>query len=127
MFQRLHGVQGVFERCTKRCLRKIIGQAKFSHDELLTAITEVKMVINSQPLSYMSADDLEEPLTPSHLIVGRRLQTTLTTTPMSSTQLQMARYLMSTINRFWERWRKEYLVELRKAHKQLPCPPSVSG
>ena len=65
---------GVFERIvrsTKRCLRKIIGQAKFSQDELLTAIVEVDMVINSRPLSYMSANDLEEPLTPSHLIVGQ--------------------------------------------------------
>ena len=45
---------GVFERmigCTKRCLRKIVGQAKFSQDEL-TALTEVEMVINSRPLSY---------------------------------------------------------------------------
>ena len=29
-----------------------------------------------------------------------------------------ARHLNSIINRFWERWRKEYLVELREAHKQ---------
>ena len=31
---------GVFERLvwsTKRCLRKVLGQAKFSHDELSTA------------------------------------------------------------------------------------------
>ena len=31
----------------KRCLKKIIGKAKFTQDELLTAITEVEMVINS--------------------------------------------------------------------------------
>ena len=33
---------GVFERLirsTKRCLKKIVGRAKFSHDELLTVIT----------------------------------------------------------------------------------------
>ena len=69
--------RGIFERlirCTKRCLRKIIRQAKFSHDELLTAITEANMVLNSWPLSYLSPDDLEEPLTPSHLIVRRRLR-----------------------------------------------------
>ena len=67
---------GIFERlvgCTKRCLRKIIGQAKFSYDELLTAVTEVEMVLNSRPLTYVSANDLEEALTPSHLMVGRRL------------------------------------------------------
>ena len=61
---------GVFERfvrSTKHCLRKVLGQAKFSHDELLTALVEIEMVLNSRPLTYVSADDLDEPLTPSHL------------------------------------------------------------
>ena len=106
---------GVFERMVrsiKRCLKKIIGKAKFTPDELLMAITEVEMVINSRPLSYVSASDVEEPLTPSHLIVGHDFE-------MSPDVLtRRARYLNSTIDKFWERWRKEYLVELRAAHKQ---------
>ena len=67
---------GFFERLiqsTKRCLRKIIGQASFSYDELLTAVIEVEGVLNSRPLSYVSVDDLDEPLTPSHLLSGRRI------------------------------------------------------
>ena len=58
---------GVFERLvksTKRCLRKFIGQAKFSLDELHTAVVEVEFIINSRPLTYLSSGDLEEPLTP---------------------------------------------------------------
>lgn len=51
----------------------MVGQAKFSYDELLTAVIEVEAILNSRPLSYVSADDLDEPLTPSHLLVGRRL------------------------------------------------------
>ena len=51
----------------------MISQAKFLYNELLTAVTEVEAVINSRLLLYVSADDLEEPLTPSHLLVGRRL------------------------------------------------------
>ena len=51
----------------------MIGKAKFSYYELLTAITEVEMIVNSRPISYMSTDDLEEPLTPSHLLIGRRV------------------------------------------------------
>ena len=67
---------GMFERMiksVKRCLTKVIGQAKFSLDELQTAVVEVEAIINSRPLSYVSSDDLEEPLTPSHLLTGRRV------------------------------------------------------
>jgi len=63
---------GMFERMvksTKRCLRKAIGRAKLTYDELLTTLTEVQMILNSRPL-YISNDDIEEPLTPSHLILG---------------------------------------------------------
>ena len=44
---------GVFERMvrsTKRCLRKTIGQAKLSYDELLIAVMEVEAIINSRLL-----------------------------------------------------------------------------
>ena len=64
---------GIFERLirsTKRCLCKIIGKAKFTYDELLTAVIEVEGVLNSRPLTYVSTTDLEEPLTPSHLLTG---------------------------------------------------------
>lgn len=65
---------GVFERMvrsTKHCLRKMIGRFKFSLDELYTVLIEVESIINSRPLSYVSSGDLEEPLTPSHLLMGR--------------------------------------------------------
>ena len=38
-----------------------------------TAITEIEAIINSRPLSYVHPDDFEQPLTTSHLLVGRRL------------------------------------------------------
>ena len=65
---------GAFERMvksTKCCLRKMVGRSKLSL--LHTAIVEVESIINSRPLSYISSGDLEEPLTPSHLLIGRRV------------------------------------------------------
>ena len=67
---------GVFERLvksTKHCLKKFISQAKFSLDKLHTAVVEVESIINSKPLTYLLPCDLEEPLTSSHLITGRRV------------------------------------------------------
>ena len=56
----------------KMCLKKAIGGARLSYDELLTVTTQVEATLNSQPLTYMSSEDLE-PIIPSHLLVGIRL------------------------------------------------------
>ena len=122
---------GAFERMvqsTKRCLRKIIGRAKLTQDKLLTAVVEIEAVINSRPLSYISATVCEEPLTPSYLIVGRRLLNLPdhlgyvcdpddNNFEIDTSQLtKRMRYLASILNHFWRRWRLEYLNELRESH-----------
>ena len=64
---------GMLERMIwsmKRCLKKAIGRAKLSHDELLTAVTQVEATPNSRPLTYVSSEELKEAVTPSHLLVG---------------------------------------------------------
>ena len=109
-------------------MRKTIGRAKLTQDELLTAVVEIEAVINSRPLSYISATDCEEPLTPSHLIVGRRLLNLpdhlgYVCDPddndfeIDASQLtKRMRHLASILNHFWRRWRLEYLNELRESH-----------
>lgn len=73
---------------------------------------------------------MEQPLTPSHLLVGRRL---LSLTDhltyfependedfkltMESLQ-RRAKHLNSVLNHFWRRWSREYLLELRDTHRQ---------
>ena len=121
---------GVFERLirsVKRCL-KVIGRAKFTREELLTVVTEIEMIINSRPLSYISQSDLDEPITPSHLLMGRRVLSLPDRLCYSEDQdedftvspqilSRRMRYLSRTMDQFWSRWRLEYLLELREAHR----------
>ena len=57
----------------KRCLKKTIGKAKLTYDELLTVLTEVEAIINSRPLSYVSSKHLDKPLTLYHLLSRHRI------------------------------------------------------
>ena len=122
---------GFFERLVKsmkRCLKKTLGTAKLTYEELLTATVEVEMILNSRPLSYISTEDFEEPLTPSNLLIGRRLLSLpepnyneddpdfdikLDTDDLTRTM----RHLSNVMNHFWSRWRNEYLMELRESHR----------
>ena len=123
---------GVFERMvksTKCCLRKFIGQAKFSLDELHTAVVEVESIINSRTLTYISPCGLDEALTPSHLITGRRVINLpddlgycadLEDPDFTVSQEQLTKrvkYNNLVLNHFWKRWRQEYLAELRESHR----------
>lgn len=114
-------------KSVKRCLRKTIGQASLTYDELLTALMEVEMVVNSRPLSYISTEDAEEPLTPSHLQIGRRVLSLPDSTlyhgvheDAEFTPEALSRrmdHLNTTLNHFWKRWKTEYLLELRESHR----------
>ena len=78
----------------------------------------------------MTSSDLEEPLTPSHLLIGRRVLNLLDNLGYSvspddedftidSSQLdRRSKHLANTLNHFWKRWRTEYLTELRESHRQ---------
>ena len=68
--------RGFYERLIqsmKRCLRKAIGKTRTDYDELVTVLVEVEATLNSRPISYLSSEDIGEPLTPSHLLMGRQL------------------------------------------------------
>ena len=58
------------EHIVQMCLRKMVDRAKLTFDELNTTVIEIEGVIYSRPLTYISSDDLEQPLTPAHLDEG---------------------------------------------------------
>ena len=90
------------------------------YDELLTLVTEVEAALNSRSLPYVSSKDVEEPLTPAHLLVGFRIMTlpdplTPNDDPQFSSGTEGLTRRM-TLQKFWKRQRKEYLMELREFH-----------
>ena len=72
-------VGGFFERTgvasVKDCLRKTLGNARLSYEELLTVLAEVECTLNARPLTYEYNEVEQEVLTPSHLIYGPRIKT----------------------------------------------------
>ena len=68
---------GFYERMVrtmKSSLKKVLGKSRLTFEEMETAVAEVGMMINSRSLTYIQ-DDVHEILTPSHLMLGRRLLT----------------------------------------------------
>ena len=66
---------GFVERLVKSVtlsLKKCLRNARLNYDELSTTLVEVEAVLNSRPLTYVY-DKFEESLTPSHLVIGRRI------------------------------------------------------
>ena len=85
-FPSLHGISwqfndphapwwgGIFERMmrsVKRSIKKTLGNARISYEEFETVLIEVEGILNSCPLTYLY-EDLEEPLAPASLYIGRR-------------------------------------------------------
>ena len=86
-----------------------MGNSLTSFDELATVLTEIECILNSRPLSYVY-DELEGGvLTPSH---PKSLEH-----DSEYTLNKRLLHLTRNLSHFKNRWRREYLIDLRETHK----------
>ena len=114
---------------TKMALKKVLGRSRVSLLVLQTLVVEVEAILNNRPLTYVSSElDDDEPLTPSHLLHGRRIvslpheyvmeqEIDDPTFGNSSEVTRRAQTQAALLNQFWFRWRHEYLTSLREHHR----------
>ena len=112
-------------------LRKVLGRTFVSLTSLQTIVTEIEAILNDRPLTYISPDVNDaEPLTPAHLLYGRRIVPLpyLATdgsenddpdygeTTGASLRTRVAQHAQ-VLQHFQHRWKREYLTSLRELHR----------
>ena len=109
-------------RIIKEALKKCLGKARLTYEELETVLVEIETVINCRPLTYLF-EETDEALTPSHLVIGRRLITDvekgeipISVEHSSETLNSRFTYLQNIIDHYWNRFSKEYLLDLHQHH-----------
>ncbi|XP_076302125.1 uncharacterized protein LOC143220345, partial [Lasioglossum baleicum] len=116
-------------RSVKHHLRRVIGDATLTFEELTTVLCQVEACLNSRPLQALT-DDPEDlsPLTPGHFLIGEPLlavpEPTLQDVPthrLSRWQQQQQR-----VEHFWRRWSSEYLHQLQTRKKWTTRHPSLT-
>ncbi|GBN84617.1 hypothetical protein AVEN_189050-1 [Araneus ventricosus] len=116
---------GYWERMvqmTKLALRKILGKALVTSEELQTILAEIEAIINSRPLTYIyNEPDEPFPLTPANFLTGRRL--TVLPNWSDSRKSELFKGKRELIKRFLYRerilnnfWKREYLLQLKGAN-----------
>lgn len=107
-------------KSTRNLLRRIVGTASLSYEEMNTVLTQVEACLNSRPLTPLSNDpDDLLPLTPSHFLIGDSLTALPQEDVRGIKQNRSTRYqlVQQLYQQFWTRWSREYLAKMQQRTK----------
>ena len=116
---------GFFERmigCVKRSLKKILGNARLSLVELQTAMSEIEGIVNNRRLTYDYSEFGEDMITPAQLIYGYRFDNIPEEVKDEEDEKDLhgrIPYIANKWSHYWQRWHREYLLDLREHHKKI--------
>ena len=128
----MRGARERIVHSVKRSLKKMVGRARLSYDELVTILVKTETVINTRPLTY-KYDDTEGVTylsTPCQLKKGRKVKLSPNKShfQMGSTQetlTKRSKYYPRLLDEFAKRWKKEYLPTLREVKNRNQSKATV--
>ncbi|XP_071042603.1 uncharacterized protein [Parasteatoda tepidariorum] len=116
---------GFYERLVKTIkepLRKILGKALLTFEELSTVLAEIELIVNNRPLTYVENSPGEpEPLTPAHFLELGYGQSKyplhfielLDSTTARDSYSKRKTYQSLLVKQLWKRWKEQYLLQLK--------------
>ena len=115
-------------KSTKYHLKRVLGNCNLTFEELNTTLIQIEAILNSRPLTPLSADPADlAPLTPGHFLVGRPL----TSLPQRDIREHSIHHLTrfqrieQLRQHFWVRWSKEFVSELQQRTKWRSCKDAL--
>lgn len=104
----------------------MLGRRKLTLPELCALIAKIEIVINDRPISVVTSDLVEEPITPSHLMYAKWMSSlpcdveaaeeNLSDPSFGEKQNQVLKQVLRLQKikaTFWKRWSRGYLTSLR--------------
>ncbi|CAK9801128.1 hypothetical protein ANTQUA_LOCUS2707 [Anthophora quadrimaculata] len=106
----------------KHHVKRVVGDELFTLEQFTTFAIEVEAILNSRPLTPLSADPNDpSALTPGHFLIGDSL-TSVTEIDFSGTptnRLSTWQHIQKVKQHFWARWHKEYINHLNERRKWI--------
>ncbi len=115
-------------RVLKSCLYKVVGRSQLSYYELITTLSNIKLAINSRPLTYRSSTDELEFITPNSFLklfgnsslILRTDDVEVWTEDPTQNQLENSLDKQNEIlENFKSLWYESYLLSLREHSRNL--------
>ena len=103
---------GFWERLissVKRCIKKTIKRDTLTFSEIQTVLYEIENILNNRPLCVYDEEDLEEAISPNHILFGRKLRMVNFGNNVSCQNVEnlpkRVKFINNVITEYWERWR----------------------
>ncbi|GAB1860865.1 Integrase catalytic domain-containing protein [Camponotus japonicus] len=102
-------------KALKQHLRRVLGNATLTFEEMTTLLAQIEACLNSRPLEALT-DDPEDitALTPGHFLIGTALNAVPEPSllPLQENRLSRWQLVQRMRDHFWDRWSREYLHSL---------------